>query len=59
MGCSQFAISSTLVTSRSTEQVDVAVTVYICIWEVLGSHLGRHTGYFDIFAVFLSSSRQM
>jgi hypothetical protein len=30
---------------KVTGQVDVLVTHYICIWAVLGSDLGRDTGY--------------
>jgi hypothetical protein len=39
-----------------TEQAGVAVTLQTCLQEVLGSNLGRDTGYADrLLVLFLSS----
>jgi hypothetical protein len=43
-----------------SRSVGVAVTLYIFLLEVLGSNLGRDTGYPDsVFVVFHSPSKQV
>jgi hypothetical protein len=39
------------------EQVDVAVTLYACIREVLDLNVGRISAILTVFVVFLSPSR--
>jgi hypothetical protein len=39
-----------------SEQVGVAVTIWTCIWEVLGSNLNHHTGYHELGIYWLASA---
>jgi hypothetical protein len=42
----------------STEQVGIAVTLYTCIWKVLGSNICRDTVYPDWGFILFSSTAQ-
>jgi hypothetical protein len=41
-----------------TEQADLDVTLYICILDVLGSNLGRSTGYSERISRYFPQSLQ-
>jgi hypothetical protein len=44
---------TSIITTRRTEQVNIAVTLQTCIQEVLGSNSSRDTGYLVIFRFIL------
>jgi hypothetical protein len=46
-------------TVNRSEQVSLAVTLYVCIQEVVDSNLGRDSSYTQVLVVFLSPSRQI
>jgi hypothetical protein len=47
----------TFETDINTHQVCLVVSLWLCIWEVLGSNLGRDTNYSDSYSISLPVCR--